>query len=248
MWQGAVISHRGRLRRTNEDSVSIDTEIMRTNQYDPIVRNLSAGLHVLMIADGIGGQRDGALASLIALQSIIAIKADDLLDPSQCERAIRTANDQIYDRATSDAQCLAMGTTLVGCAINADQLLVFNVGNRRCYLHTTGQLLQVSLDDVPPSSITGSRARQSNAITQSLGGTVARNNIRPHVSSLPPLAAGETVLLCSDGLTDMINETNIEEILNGDVNIESKVSLLNRLAMAAGGQDNLSILTLKIRV
>ncbi len=245
MWKIAVVTHRGRLRAANEDSVSISGEITSTVGLDPITRNLSNGSHVLTVADGIGGHVGGALASRSALQSLSAVAPDDMLDQKRCTLALISANDDLYDLMRADPACAGMGTTLVGAAISNGRLLVFNVGDSRCYLHSAGELLQLSIDDVPPMAIGASRVSRSHVITQSLGGALRHKPIQPHISTMPSLAIGETLLLCSDGLTDMLSDDMISGVFNEINEVKAIATELNRLAMRAGGRDNISIVVVQ---
>jgi serine/threonine protein phosphatase PrpC len=83
--------------------------------------------------------------------------------------------------------------------------------------------------------------RRSHQITQSLGGQLKPTRIRPHVGSTPPLSLGESLLLCSDGLTDMIGEKEISRTLDGAMGIGECAANLFELALKRGGNDNISI-------
>jgi protein phosphatase len=95
-----------------------------------------------------------------------------------------------------------MGTTLVGAFVTPKALLTFNIGDSRCYLFSASQLIQLSHDDVADERINHSGQRRSHAITQALGGSSFPIAVEPHINVDAPLGADETLLLCSDGLTD----------------------------------------------
>ena len=139
-----------------------------------------------------------------------------------------------------------MGTTIVGITLTNHCLLVFNVGDSRAYLHSPSSLIQLSVDDVPPITIGASRRRTSHAITQALGGGDRRTPVKPLISMMPNLARRETILLCSDGLTDMLDDNAICDVLDQYDDLYASVNELNRLAMRAGGRDNISIVAARL--
>lgn len=106
-----------------------------------------------------------------------------------------------------------MGTTLIGAVLSADRLITFNVGDSRCYLFSAGQLIQLSYDDVPVGQSNQLAAHRSHALSQALGGSSLPIAVEPHISIDPPLGSGETLLLCSDGLTDMVTSEVIGSTL-----------------------------------
>ena len=230
MWQVVAFTHRGRVRASNEDALAIDSDVRIADMSKPEQFNLQQSFHILMIADGMGGHADGALASHSALNYLTALPLEQFTEPQTCESAINDANDDIYDRMLANPHATGMGTTVVGAALTPTGLLIFNVGDSRAYLHEPGRLMQLSHDDVPPKAVGASHRRASHAITQSLGGTNVRTAITPHIISFPPLAAGETILLCSDGLTDMLDDDAICEALDRCDGLDVGVSELNRLA------------------
>ncbi|WP_029583168.1 PP2C family serine/threonine-protein phosphatase [Bradyrhizobium sp. URHD0069] len=110
-------------------------------------------------------------------------------------------------------EALGMGTTLIGAVLSADRLITFNVGDSRCYLFSAGQLIQLSYDDVPVGQSNQLAAHRSHALSQALGGSSLPIAVEPHISIDPPLGSGETLLLCSDGLTDMVTSEVIGSTL-----------------------------------
>jgi serine/threonine protein phosphatase PrpC len=241
-WQAVVLTHRGIVRPTNEGCVAIDRNIFTDNMRQPIELHLTPKFHVLMIADGIGGHVNGALASRTVIEFLTRLPAERLAAPNAVSAAIEVANDRVYDFMETRPETTGMGATLIGVAITDTGFLIFNVGDSRAYLHEPGNLIQLSQDDVPPKHIGASRRRNTHVITQSLGGADVRIPIFPHVSSIPALSAGETILLCSDGLTDMLDDGEICEVLDRCQGLHAGVTELGLLAMRAGGRDNISII------
>jgi serine/threonine protein phosphatase PrpC len=200
---------------------------------------------VLIVADGMGGHRHGALASKTALSAIIQISPAGT-EPSRWESLIHFANDALYDAMDRVPSSRGMGTTIAGVAIGKDQIVYFNVGDSRVYRHSGDSLARLSHDDVPLG--TGSRTnRRSHQITQSLGGRTANTPIRPHVGTTSALNVEETLLICSDGLTDMVSERLVNATISEERELERCVCKLLRLALDAGGRDNVSIIAARVQ-
>ena len=136
-------------------------------------------------------------------------------------------------------------TTVVGIVFFQNQSIWFNIGDSRLYQHHKDHLRQISIDDVPDSvkgHISG-QGRQSHAITQALGGTKTIQPLAPHMG-VNDLVAPSRWLLCSDGLTDMVDNDAIEKCMEA-ADLDAVLQLFN-LAMVAGGEDNLSIIIASI--
>jgi protein phosphatase len=167
---------------------------------------------VLMVADGMGGHPHGDAASRLVLRYLVKV-IDRLSNPASCAEVIKGANQRLFEIMHEDRDMLGMGTTLVGAVLTAERLTTFNVGDSRCYLFSAGRLIQLSYDDVPEGESNHFGPRRSHALTQALSGASFPVAIEPHVTVDAPLAAGETLLLCSDGLTDMVTSEVISSTL-----------------------------------
>jgi serine/threonine protein phosphatase PrpC len=132
-----------------------------------------------------------------------------------------------------------MGTTIVGAVISESSLICFNVGDSRVYRFIPPKLVRLSRDDVPASEQNTIRA--THFITQSLGGHDMRTSVQPHVRSFLPLGPNEFLMLCSDGLSDLVTETEIAKTMENHRGPLRVVHRLFQLAMQAGGSDNISI-------
>jgi protein phosphatase len=125
--------------------------------------------------------------------------------------------------------------------VGEDRIVCFNVGDSRVYLHSETELIQLSHDDVPLG--TGPRSnRPSHQITQSLGGRTVRTPIHPHVSTGPALNFEDTLLICSDGLTDMVSQPLVNSTIARERDLERCARTLLGLALDGGGRDNISII------
>ncbi len=116
-WQIAAFTHRGRVRSTNEDSISINRDIFSDVMDTPYSTTLDDPTCVLMVADGLGGHGHGALASRLTL-AYLAKDIEKLAKLSRCRKAIRDRNDHLYAFTGQSPEDAGMGTTLVGAALH----------------------------------------------------------------------------------------------------------------------------------
>jgi PPM family protein phosphatase len=131
---------------------------------------------------------------------------------------------------------------LVGAFLTPTALLTFNVGDSRCYLFTAGRLIQLSQDDTADEEKTRSGHRRSHAITQALGGSSFPVAIEPHINVDAPLGPQETLLLCTDGLSDMVNDYGIAHALSAANDPIRTVRDLAGKVFSAGARDNVSLI------
>ena len=244
MLEIAALTNVGLVRKSNEDAIAVGAELICANVFGPIRFTVTGKNCVLMIADGMGGHNQGALASQTALSFLVGT-SDDATEIFQWENALHAANDAIYECMERIPSARGMGTTIVGVAIGETGVIHFNVGDSRLYRHSSGILLRLSHDDVPLGTSGPSISRSSHLITQSLGGRRANIGIRPHVGTASPLTNGDTLLLCSDGLTDMVADSVVASTLDSIQDLERCVSTLLDLAFANGGRDNISIIAVR---
>lgn len=240
-WTIAAFTHRGRVRPHNEDTVGIGNRILTGDMDSPLVITPQTGCPLLMIADGMGGHAQGAMASRAVLDYVVTA-ADRLSDPASCSEVIEEANQQLFKIMSEHEEAIGMGTTLVGAALTPDRMVTFNVGDSRCYVFSGGQLVQLSRDDVPEGENHPFVPRRSHALTQALGGASLPMPIEPHVTVDPPLLPGETLLLCSDGLTDMVTNQFIGDGLRDTKTPLQSARKLVAKAFAAGARDNISLI------
>jgi serine/threonine protein phosphatase PrpC len=240
-WTIAAFTHRGRVRPANEDAIAIDTRILTGDMRSPVVMTAPSNGCLLMVADGMGGHAQGAMASRAVLDRLVAT-ADRISNPESCAEAIEDANQHLYALMQQHEATLGMGTTLVGAVLTPTALLTFNVGDSRCYLLSANQLVQLSQDDVAEEGNNRSGHRRSHAITQALGGSSFPVAIEPHINVDAPLKSEEVLLLCSDGLTDMVADQGISIALSATNDPIRAVRELAGKAFSAGGRDNVSLI------
>ncbi|MGW6361907.1 PP2C family protein-serine/threonine phosphatase [Streptomyces sp. NPDC055092] len=251
-----ALSHPGLRREHNEDSLVVGpwtlcgtvTENPQTMAF-PLGRPL-----VVAVADGIGGQPAGEVASSLVVRRL-ALFGPALDGEEAVHDALGMCNHAVYAAADRAPELSTMGTTVAGVVILEGELLVFNVGDSRVIevgpagdgsadhggpagarAATDDTLHQLSVDDSPALA----RGRRTTSIiTQALGGAPAFSAITPHVSR-SPLTPGTRMLVCSDGLTDPVLDNEIDGILRAHDGGRAVFELW-KAAMAAGGPDNVTI-------
>jgi len=238
----AYLSHPGRARVSNEDHVALPS-------LDLPHGNASHGRgHLFLVADGVGGQSAGEVASRIATQSAMSAyytAPQGRPDRDALIAAFRFAHEQVRSASGQAAQ-KGMATTLVGLAVCGTTAIVANVGDSRAYVWRDGEMQQVTRDH----SLVAELMRQGtispdlakthphrHVITQSIGGDT---EIAPDVYEIP-LKGNERLLLCTDGLTDVVDVQTMADILR-QPSLSGAARDLVRAALAAGGPDNVTVL------
>ncbi len=232
-----ALSHDGAQRDHNEDSLVVGpwtTCAVTTSTPQTLVFPTRDPL-VIAVADGLGGHPAGELASSVVVESLSRV-GHLLADEAALRDALIACNETVFEQAELDASRASMGTTVAGVVVTEASVLVFNVGDSRVYAAEASALRLVSKDDNPPLA---PGQRHTSIVTQTLGGAPSLRPIEPHVTryDLNPAAR---YLVCSDGLTDVVDDDDIAAVLNGLTGPEA-VFALWRAAMTAGGPDNITI-------
>ena len=233
---------------------AIDPGRLRTNNEDAVVLEPACGLAVL--ADGMGGYKAGEVASSMAthlvhgeLKRWLSEDGDGASDAQlrrAMERAVDDANRQIFNAANLNRDYQGMGTTIVCAVFRASSVMIGHVGDSRAYRLREGRLARLTRDhsllqeQMDAGLITQEEASKStmkNLVTRAVGveDTVLLET-HPH-----PLEPGDRLLLCSDGLSDMLPETTIEQMLHAGDEPETLCRELVAAANDAGGRDNISV-------
>jgi PPM family protein phosphatase len=234
----AAFTHRGRVRARNEDTIVVGDWVSEPDMAQPRqFRHALPAPLVCAVADGLGGHRGGEVASREAARRL-AGPGRRLTDAPSVVAALHEIDAALYRAMQADTNLLGMGTTVVGLAL-APRVTWFNVGDSRLYRAGSGAggVAQLSVDDVPPGPRRG-------LITQTLGGVwPPEEPIAPHVGE-EVLAAPARYLLCSDGLTDMLDDAAIADCMT--LPDADAVAQLFERAMRAGGVDNISIVLVSV--
>ncbi len=223
---------------------------------------------LFLVADGMGGHACGEVASKMAADVIreffVRSKDDDSTWPFKMDRqltylenrlvvGIKLANQRIFEAASRDLRLKGMGTTVVIGQIAADRFYIAHVGDSRCYRVRNGDIKQMTRDhslledykDARPDMSDEEQKKfpHKNVITRALG---MRDTVQVDVST-EDIRDGDLFLLCSDGLTGMVDEKRIREMLKTAPDLEGAVTSLVEAANHAGGTDNITVLALECK-
>jgi protein phosphatase len=202
--------------------------------------------NLFLVADGMGGHKAGEYASRYTIERIVAsVSRNTGKEPVKIFKdAIGKANDLLIAEAREDETKNGMGTTLVAATVVGHRLFVANVGDSRLYV-ISDRIRQITKDHslveemVRLGEMEESEARQhprKNIITRAIG---AADQVEADFFEVE-LGEKDTILMCSDGLTNMIEDSAIEEIIFSKENVETKVNTLIQNANANGGRDNIT--------
>jgi len=241
----AAMTHVGTVRTHNEDCIGATDWIRSAPMISPIVIDCFLDeVRICVIADGLGGHAGGEVASLLTVQEILS-SASGYTGPESVCTVLHKINKRLYDIMEATQQLTGMGATVVGIVVAGKNICLFNIGDSRAYVSIGGYLRLLSVDDsTGVTADTSTRTGLHNhGITQCLGGLARYSTIYPHCVNRFTVS-GERYLLCSDGLTDMLDLDDIE----GCLTVDPKVSVdqLVKSALAAGGLDNISVLIVDI--
>jgi PPM family protein phosphatase len=237
---GAMRTDTGLVRSLNEDSVA-----WVTPHDDDAATNRG---NLALVADGMGGHAAGEVASALAADVVRRLYYDlDGPIPQVLANAFAAANRAIIEYAQEHPECRGMGTTCTVLAFRDSQAWLAHIGDSRAYLLRDRHLTQLSEDQtlvaklVSEGTITQAEADHSpmhNVILQALGTT---SNIRPMIGAKGlPLQSGDVLILCSDGVSNMVPDDKIAEVASRLPPQEACDALIEA-ALAAGGHDNASL-------
>jgi serine/threonine protein phosphatase PrpC len=236
-----AMTHRGAVRGSNEDALVVGAFLAsEVDLTDPVAFRITPTEPVVVaVADGLGGYGGGERASAHAVRRLAV--GPDVASPDGLNEVLNDISREIEKLATEPGLA-GMGTTVAGLVVGPDSCLWFNVGDSRVYQENGGYLGQLSRDDSPSVLVDGlidGPAPTTSVITQYLGGARADGPVHPHVGVVEP--AGRW-LICSDGLSDLVEVTEMERILRAETDELRAVKALWVAAMNASGRDNISIL------
>lgn len=208
--------------------------------------------NLFIVADGMGGHKAGEYASKTAVETIVEfIEASDSgLLVASIKKAIGEANKKVLKEAIIDTEKEGMGTTIVVATIKGDKLIVANVGDSRLYIVNENNITQLTTDHslveemVRSGKIARSEARNhpdKNKITRAVG-------VFPKVEVdffEAKIERGDTILLCTDGLTNMVEDEEIKRIVLGQRDLVEKTATLIEAANKNGGTDNITVLLIE---
>lgn len=224
-------SHQGLVRSDNQDAF--------------LVRSFPDGV-LAVVADGMGGAPGGREASQHAIQVLDRAVTQHPQSVVELERIVKRANRELYAWARSEPRLLGMGTTLTLVQVHGEEVAVVHVGDSRAYMLREGHLERLTRDHAVAAELQASGLLteaealmhpQRHVVTRVLGpGSTVRLDL-----IVVPRHPGERILLCSDGLYDVLNDTAIAEILSTHRGDDAVDELVER-ALQAGGPDNVTVI------
>jgi len=233
IWVAQGGSHVGLVRRQNEDSFAMAEDI---------------GCY--LVADGLGGHAGGEVASAVAIEAALAVLRER---PEALRDAMTAANNAVQQRARKDSGLTGMGTTLSILRLTETAAEIVHVGDSRIYAWSPDGLVQLTRDHTAGADLVEAgampleQARRSGVwhqLTQAVG---IEPVLRPQTADFP-LEDTQSFLLCSDGVTDMLSDLRIADVLGDYVGEpDSAVEALIQKALAGGGEDNATALVVTRR-
>lgn len=231
------ITDTGRVRERNEDSVTICEN--------------ETGEKLLIVADGMGGHKDGEVASSIAL-GLISERFKSISSIGNKEDAINwiqstvsEANVAIFKYVSEHKESEGMGTTIVLAILTPSFLLIGNIGDSSGYVYKNGKMHKITVDHtlvnllVKSGELTEEEAKnhpKKNVLMKALGSST---NVEMDIFNVELTVDG--IFLCSDGLTNMLDDNQIAKVLNDKATLKEKLEKLVFKANNRGGNDNISI-------
>ena len=268
----AAQSDKGKKRDTNQDHFLV----ARTGRHrDTLLSNLPEGDlparfdetgYIAIVADGMGGAAGGEVASRLAITTLINIvlHVPDWilrLDEEHAQKVMRRAasyyrkvHEKLAEEARLKPELRGMGTTMTGAYSLGDDLFVVHVGDSRAYLYRDGVLRRLTKDHthaqmladagiISPEAVGTHRLR--HVLTNALGGVESEGNAEIHRMRL---FDGDRILLCSDGLHDMVEDEAIAEILKRERASNPGCEALVKSALDNGGKDNVTVVVAGYRI
>lgn len=232
------ITHRGTVRQQNQDAYAM--------------QRLEDGRLIAVVCDGMGGARAGNVASTMAVERFMdAFRTHDVeQDQERMQKAAALANEEIFQRATTDPDCSGMGTTLVAALVGKEDAVILNEGDSRAYHINQDRIVLITRDHslvedmVERGELTREEARthpHKNLITRALGAEPVLLADCFHQA----IAPGEYLLLCSDGLSNIVTDQEIlYEVIHGGED-ETCCQRLLEIALHRGAPDNVTVVMIR---
>ncbi len=258
------LTDRGKVRTANEDQFLIAVllkalQVEQTSLPQPSIQHSGDRSYLFIVADGMGGRAGGETASALAIDSVETFVLKSLKWFSQCkgeeqdgvladfQKAIRVASSRLRNEGADHPELSGMGTTLTLAYSLNDELFVAHVGDSRCYLCRGDSLCQLTRDHslveemvrhgvLSAKQAAGHHLR--HLVTNALGGGYSEVKVEVHKLKLE---SGDVVLLCSDGLSGMLSDDAISEVIRSGRDPEQICRQLVNGANDAGGKDNITV-------
>ena len=251
-----AVTHSGRVRKENEDNYSLngrltsDGTLKKGSAY---VQKMTEPFH-LAVCDGMGGESYGEVASGIAVEAVASgaksIYSSGENFSSAISGCLEKANSKICEEINNRGK--RMGTTLAAVYAVKGKAICVSLGDTRIYHFSKGILEQLSFDHTHAQQIVDAgQVTQQNIgtipdakrLTKHLGVMPEEGPLSPNISVIDDVENNDIILLCSDGLTDMLSDAEISAVLSGGESAQDVTGKLIRKALEKGGKDNITVIT-----
>lgn len=252
-FSGIVICGPGKVRKENQDNFYLNG-IIKNDPTDAGIQRIQNQAHdraLYAVADGMGGEQHGEMASWFTVRGMSAL---------DCEKGADGVVEYLGERNAEICRFIVSnggvrsGSTFVGLCMRGGEAEIINIGDSRAYLLRRDRLYQISKDHTLVSqmlnlgTITKEQARthpERHKLTQHLGIFPDEMLIEPY-TGIGKLEAGDLFLLCSDGLYDMLDDEQIKKLLMNSGSLSERAAALYAAAMDAGGRDNITVLLIGV--
>jgi len=244
-----------------------ETNVGMTRSHNEDSLHLPVDERLAIVADGMGGHASGEVASRMAVETVVEyfsetadeqtitwpfkVDRDSRADVTRLVTAIKLANLKIYEKAQRDAACKGMGTTIVSALFLEDKIIVGHVGDSRLYRVREGEIIQITEDHslindyIKMKRMTAEEAANwphKNVIVRALG---MKETVQVDVHTEVP-RVGDCYLMCSDGLSGMVSDADILDIVRQEPDLDRASDRLIAAANVAGGKDNITVVLARL--
>lgn len=254
---GVVVNHKGCVRKNNEDNFCLNGIYMERRKMDEgafYQIQSEDETQIYAVCDGMGGADCGEEASYLAVCELTCRREKEMqmADSKTLTAVLCAISEQIYEEAEQRKQ--KSGTTVAMLVLQKRQMVFANVGDSRIYRFRNQELTQISRDHskvqkmIAMGLLTPEQARtdpRRHVITQYLG-MPPEIRLSPYVLLNEEVCDGDIYMLCSDGLTDMVEEPQIEAVLREKQDVQNAAQTLLEIALANGGRDNVTVMLVRI--
>jgi len=250
----AAASNVGKTRNNNEDNFFLNGIILNTSIKGTAIESDRADSGLFAVCDGMGGEAFGEVASAIAVNTLREYHKKTLEQKISFTEMFSTYSDETNALICAEIEKNGgkrIGTTFAVLYIEDNIAHAFNIGDSRAYLLRDNQLMQISQDHTPTRRLvdmgilTAEKAKshpERHKLTQHLGIFPEEMVIEAFVAEPVIIMDGDAFLLCSDGLSDMLDDNEIEEIMNKHATPQDMANSLVEAALTNGGKDNITVI------
>lgn len=249
----SVSSNRGSIRKNNQDNFYLNGKMLSSDKEEHFSASGYFGDGVFAVADGMGGESYGEFASRVAVETLNEFVDNKKLDTiNVIQRYIDSANTKICDRILDTQE--RIGTTITLVSVYNDVASLYNVGDTRCFLYRNGEIKQISKDHTVVANLI-----QMNMLTEEEAKTdKRRHQLSQHLGIFPEdiaisvfegekitLAQEDMIIICSDGVTDVLDSYDIKEIIERNTRVQRISDDLVYSAINKGSRDNVTALVIQ---